>query len=164
MKGSGAPERTWTLTSGRPKPADEARRFAELTVDYCDAEDRRATAMAVSEFAENLIKYGGPNPGSGGGAIAISVNPKVIRIRVTNQVVTTEDAATLQDTISRIAGATDVGALYQNRLAALFQNPCLPRARLGLLRVAFEGGFRLSCSFDPPLVEIVAERNRAGTR
>jgi hypothetical protein len=51
------------------------------------------------------------------------------------------------------------GDLYRARLRELFENPSLPKAQLGLLRVAFEGGFRLSYSFAPPQLEIVAERD-----
>jgi hypothetical protein len=154
-------EKTWKV--GRERMAvDEARRFAELAVAHCDSEGRSATAMAVSEFAENLIKYSQPVDGANAGTIGISVDPSVIRVRVTNTVVSAEDARRVQEIVSLVASATNVKALYRNRLEELFQNPSLPRAQLGLLRVAFEGGFRLSCSFDPPLLEIVAERSRGG--
>jgi anti-sigma regulatory factor (Ser/Thr protein kinase) len=153
-------ERTWEVRREQRDAVDQARRFAELAVAACDSEDRRATAMAVSEFSENLIKYSSRVEGSAAGTIAIGIDRDVIRLRVTNAAVSYEDARRVQDTVSRLASSADVQSLYRKRLEELFKNPRLPRAQLGLLRVAFEGGFRLSCSFDPPLLVIVAERSR----
>lgn len=159
-----AAERVWKVSRGRPKAVEEARHFAELAVARCDSEGRRATVMAVSEFAENLLKYSADIASSNAGTIALSIHPGVIRIRVTNKVVTSEDARHVQETIASLAASADTTSLYRTRLEKLLQDPLLPRARLGLLRMAAEGAFRLSCSFDSPLLEIIAERSRGGAR
>jgi uncharacterized protein YciW len=61
-------------------------------------------------------------------------------------------------TSSQIAKATDLQQLYRARLKELFGAPNLARAQLGLLRMAYEGGVRLSCSYEGQILEIVAER------
>jgi anti-sigma regulatory factor (Ser/Thr protein kinase) len=150
-------ERIWSVRR-QPNAVHEARRFAELAVTFCGSDCREATVMAVSEFAENLIKYGVQTDGSNAGTIAVSVEGDLVRVRVTNVVASPAEARFAQDMISRIASSPDLTELYRKRLQELFENPGLPRAQLGLLRVAFEGGFRLSCSMRYPLLEIIAER------
>ncbi|HEV8244769.1 MAG TPA: DUF6272 family protein [Polyangiaceae bacterium] len=137
---------------------NDARRFAELAVSYCNAEAKQAIAMAVSEFAENLLKYGSSEGDAGAGVIGIGVEHNTIRVRATNDVVSSEDARRVQDVVQKISASPNVKDLYRSRLRELFENPTLPRAQLGLLRVAFEGGFKLSCAFEASRLEIVAER------
>src|SRR5262249_49711317 len=142
-------ERTWKLRRER-NAVNEARRFAELAVTYCDDESKQAIAMAVSEFAENLLKYSATTGDPNAGTIAIGVEQDVVRVRATNTVVSHEDALRVQDAVKKIASSPNVMDLYRGRLRELFENPNLPRAQLGLLRVAFEGGFKLSCAFEAP--------------
>lgn len=139
------------------KAIDEAKRFAELALSYCNAGCRQAATMAVSEFAENLVKYSAEDSSAGAGTIAIGVVEDKLRVRAVNSVSSTADARRVQEMLARISNS-NVKELYRTRLAELFKNPGLPRAQLGLLRVAFEGGFRLSCVFEPPRLMIVAER------
>lgn len=136
----------------------EARRFAELAIPYCDAACREATAMAVGEFAENLVKYSAQSAEPNAGTIAIRLEGDQVRIRAKNAVMSHEDAQCVVDTIAKIRASSNVSELYRDRLKELFRNPALPRAQLGLLRVAFEGGFRLSCTYAAPSLEIAAER------
>jgi hypothetical protein len=68
------------------------------------------------------------------------------------------DADRVVQTVGRIAAAEDLEAMFEARLEVLFQNPRLPRARLGLLRAAFEGTFRLSCRYEAPMLTVIAER------
>jgi len=140
------------------KSVDEARRFAELAVTTCDAECRQATALVVSEFAENVVKYGAAANNASAGTIGIALERNTIRVRARNAVVSPDDGRKAQEMISKIADSASVMDLYRTRLRELFDNPKLPRAQLGLLRVAFEGGFKLSCTFRGPELEIVAER------
>jgi hypothetical protein len=143
------------LTGGH-EAVDAASRFAATVVGHCDAECREATTLVVSELAENMVKYGPPKEP---GAIAIGVEEELVRVRATNVVESETDARQVVGTVSRIAAAAQVRDLYRDRLRELFDNPGLPRAQLGLLRVAFEGGFQLSCNFKAPVLEIVAERH-----
>ena len=150
-------ERTWKVRR-EARAVAEAMRFAELAIAACGSECRRATAMAVAELTENLLKYGAGTEAAEVGTIAISVHSGVVRIRVVNVAARAEDARFVRETISRISSGSSAKALYRRRLAELLKNPALPRAQLGLLRIAFEGGFKLSCQFEPPFMEIVAER------
>jgi hypothetical protein len=152
----GVAERTCKVRREQ-KAVDEAKRFAELALSYCNANCRQAATMAVSEFAENLVKYSAEDAGTSAGTIAIGVVEDKLRVRAVNAVSSTADARRVQETVARISNS-NVKELYRTRLAELFKNPGLPRAQLGLLRVAFEGGFHLSCVFEPPRLMIVAER------
>jgi hypothetical protein len=114
--------------------------------------------LAVAELAENVVKYGAHNHAAGAPTLAIGLQGKVVRIRVKNPVTSGTDARSVVDAVSRIASSPDVRDLYRTRLAQLFANPALPRAQLGLLRIAFEGRFRLSCDYHDPFLELVAER------
>jgi hypothetical protein len=137
----------------------EAMRFAELAVSDCDPACREAIVLAASELAENVVKYGVQDQDPRAGAISVSVHVNIVRIRATNAVASADDARSVIDIVARMAAASSDGTeLYRARLQELFANPAAQRAQLGLLRLAFEGGFRLSASFDPPLLEIVAER------
>jgi hypothetical protein len=138
---------------------EDARRFAELAVTYCDAACREATAMVVTELAENMVKYGAKEAGLFAGTISIVVDNGVIRVSAANEAASRRDAHGVKEAIGQISATADVRALYRSRLAELFANPGLARAQLGLLRAAFEGGFRLSCSYEAPALVIVAERS-----
>ncbi len=140
----------------QPKSIEEARRFAERCLGNSDSQCREAVTMAVQEFAENLAKYG--SSGASAGTISLCVRPDRVRIRVNNLTCSRADAEQVEETIAEIAAAPCVRELYRRRQRELLERPNLPRARLGLLRVAFEGGFRLSCVYVHPALEIVAER------
>jgi hypothetical protein len=149
-----------TLKIGRWSHAvSEAMRFAEIAASYCDTTCREAIVLAASELAENIVKYGVPHQDPRAGTLSVAVRANVVRISATNAVVSADDAERVVDIIGRI-GASSLGAteLYRERMGELFANPAAPRAQLGLLRLAYEGGFRLSASFNAPLLEIVAER------
>jgi hypothetical protein len=150
-------ERTYEVA--REQTAIEgARRFAAAALERADPACREAVQMAVLEFAENLVKYGVSDEGPAG-TIAICVKDAGVRIRVTNVPSSREDAKHVIETIEEIESAPNVRDLYLLRQRELFGHPNLPRVRLGLLRVAFEGGFRLSCSYVPPVLEVTAERS-----
>jgi hypothetical protein len=135
-----------------------ATRFAELAVTACDDACREATAMAVAELTENIVKYSAP-AAPYAGAIAIESPPGLLRIRATTEVVSsTDEAQRAVEAVAQIARAPNVADLYRRRLAALFEDPSLPRTQLGLLRIAFEGGFKLTCTQKGRRLEIVAER------
>ena len=137
---------------------DQAKSFAELAVACCDFECRQATAMVVWELAENLLKYGASDATAGAGTIAISVVDNWVRVRTTSSVHSAHDARHVQETVSRISNAASASDLYRERLGELFDDPSQRRVQLGLLRIAVEGGFALSCRFEAPHLEIVAER------
>jgi hypothetical protein len=149
-------ERTCEVTR-QQKSVTNARLFAWQALAESDPACREAAAMAVQEFAENLSKYG-TSDGTAG-TIALLPRSNGVRIRVNNFACSREDGQRVKELIADINAAPDIGELYCRRQRELFENPSLSRVRLGLLRVAFEGGFRLSCSYEHPLLEIVAERS-----
>ena len=157
MPSANPPERTWKLPRER-NAVDEAIRFAELAISYCHLDCRQATAMAVAELTENVLKYGASDGSPGAGTIAIGVDHNLVRIRVKNRVLSREDGERVLAGVKRIAASPNVMDLYRSRLQELFEQPALKRAQLGLLRIAFEGGFQLSCSYEYPVLEVIAER------
>lgn len=141
----------------------EARRFAEVAVQLCDAESRVATAMVVMELAENIVKYGAMDTNHVSGTISITVSPEqddsvVIRIQTRNPVDSDSEARDAERVIRQTAEPEQLAESYRARFAELLVKPDLSRTQLGLLRAAAEGGFRLSCSYEPPVLIIVAER------
>jgi hypothetical protein len=159
-----APRAERTLKLARRDAAlEDAQRFAEGAVSYCTPECREAVTLAVCELGENLIKYSGNPDEVEAGTIDVSVEGDVVRVRATNRVGSQEDARRVSELVARIAGSgSAVEELYCARMRELFENPALPRTELGLLRMAFEGGFQLSCSYDRSELQIVAERNCVG--
>ena len=154
-----------TLKLARQSAAlEDAQRFAALAVSYCTPECREAVTLAVCELGENLIKYSSNKGELHAGTIGVSVEGDRVRVRAVNAVESQEDARRVSELVARISSSgADVKDLYRARLQELFENPELPRTQLGLLRMAFEGGFRLSCSFDHSQVQIIAERACAGS-
>jgi hypothetical protein len=156
-------ERTLKLAK-RGAAIEDAQRFAALAVSYCTDECREAVTLAVCELGENLLKYGGGSDDLHAGTIGVSVEGDRVRVRATNRVSSQEDARRVSEIVAQISGSgAAVRDLYRARLQELFANPSLPRAQLGLLRMAFEGGFRLSCSIEQSQLHIIAERACAGT-
>jgi hypothetical protein len=163
VKPSGAPAHTQSL---RVIPHDgsvlEARLFAERAVASCDAESRVATAMVVMELTENIVKYGVRDDNRVSGTISITVSAEtdgsVIRIQTRNPVDSDSEARDAQRVIKQTAEPEQLAEVYRARFTELLAKPDLARTQLGLLRAAAEGGFRLSCSYEPPVLVIVAER------
>jgi hypothetical protein len=156
--GSATGEHTLALQC-RDESVGEALRFAELATSFCTPECREAVALAVCELGENLIKYGEPNASAHAGTIGVSVEGARVVVRATNRVSSSEDAERVAELVAELGRSTaSVHDLYRARLRDLFSNPDEPRTQLGLLRMAFEGGFRLSCRFEAPELHIIAER------
>ncbi|HSU38870.1 MAG TPA: DUF6272 family protein [Polyangiaceae bacterium] len=152
-----------TLKLARQSTAlEDAQRFAEHALSYCTPECREAVTLAVCELGENLLKYAGGDELEAG-TIGVSVEDDTVRVRATNRVSSEADARRVRELVSRIESSGGaVRELYRARLQELFEHPELPRAELGLLRMAFEGGFHLTCSYERCELQIVAERTCAG--
>jgi len=129
--------------------------MATAAVAHTPADCREAVTMAVTELCENLVKY---VEGGGAGTLSVEDDHGTIRLRVVNPNCSSSDATLVRETVERLK-TTDARVLYRARLTELFANPAAPRARLGLLRIAFEGRFRLLASYRAPVLEIVAERS-----
>lgn len=152
-------ERTLRLARRDDAVAD-ARQFAQRAVSYCTPECREAVSLAVCELGENLIKYAEQTDAAEAGTIGVSIDGPTVRVRAVNRVNSVADAERVVELVTELNGAGEsVGELYRSRLVELFEDPTLPRAQLGLLRMVFEGGFRLTCTFRAPELTILAERS-----
>ena len=114
--------------------------------------------MVASELAENVIKYGEALEGDDGGYVSIVPDSDSITIRTVNGVSSPARAAAVMDRIAAIQAATDVGELYASRMQQMLLNPSDVESQVGLLRIAYEGNFRLSCSYEGRVLVITAER------
>lgn len=133
--------------------ADIGRALADFPTDV-----REAAIMVVSELAENAVKYGEPVSGEDCAYISYSVRPAKIVIRTMNGVTSPARVKRVAAVIESIASAENVAGLYANRLQEMLASPGEPDSRLGLLRIAYEGSFRLDYSFASPLLTITATR------
>jgi hypothetical protein len=114
--------------------------------------------MATWELAGNVIKYGCEDAEGAAGTIAVGLSPKVVSIRTLNLVEEGPNVGEAASAIARLANGSSVTELYRRRLHELFEDADHTQARLGLLRVAFEGGFQLSCHEEGRYLEIAAHR------
>ena len=114
--------------------------------------------MATWELAGNVIKYGFEDGEGAAGTITVRLFPNVVSIRSLNLVEEGPNVGETASMIARLANGSSVTDLYRRRLHELFENADHTRARLGLLRVAFEGGFQLSCHEEGHYLEIAAHR------
>lgn len=137
-------------------------RVRELVADALADETeelREAAIMVASELAENLVKYGKGVGGVESGRVRIEVSPTAVTI-VSENGAPPERAASVQAVIEKM-NSSDVGQLYLERLTEMASRPGESESELGLLRIGFEGGFALTCSYVAPDLSIRATRSIA---
>lgn len=132
------------------------RRRVWNAMDGYHPELREATSMAASELVENAIKYGENVADTPQISFLLSIDGGVVQITVTNGA-TSLEAGTLCARISEIAQARDKRELYMNRLKSLVADPS-EGGKLGLYRIAYEGGFTLDARSENGVVTVVARR------
>jgi hypothetical protein len=152
-----AHEKSWRLPRDW-KALDEVKRYLERHHGFCHASCREAAMMASWELAENVVKYGLAGADGIAGTVSLVLGPGKTVIRTENTAQWSGGAHEVVSTIMRLSSATSVRELYLQRLQQLVTGEGLAHTRLGLLRVAYEGAFRLSYRHDAPRLEIVAER------
>jgi hypothetical protein len=132
-------------------------RIGEAMLGYPE-EVRRAAMMTASELMENAIKYG-EEEAEGEPAIHFSlvVDGEHLKIEVKNRSTSAEGIGHLCACVDQIARAPDRGALYQARMDQL-QPSDVRGGRLGLYRIAFEGGFDVQCTWVEDVVTVLAAR------
>ena len=118
----------------------------------------QATVMAASELAENVVKYGRPLGEDDTGRITVSAEPAAVVVR-SESGATAEQARRALDVIDAVRSTEDIAALYVARLTTMATETNDKGSELGLLRVAFEGRFALSGSFDGRL--LISEATRS---
>jgi hypothetical protein len=129
---------------------------AESLADQSE-ELREAAVMVASELAENLVKYGHGTGGVDSGRVRIEVSATDVTILSENGA-PPEQASRVQAVIGKMQGR-DVAQLYMDRLTEMAARPGEAESELGLLRIAFEGGFALTCTYVEPNLSIRATRS-----
>ncbi|MET0592881.1 MAG: hypothetical protein ABW133_09290 [Polyangiaceae bacterium] len=150
-------EQTWDLTRGSDG-LDVMRREVELYRGFCHAACREATTMAAWELAENVSKYGLDDGHGFVGQVTIRLAGAAAFIRTSNGSNAKGSPDDAIAAIDRIASARNLADLYRQRLRELFDDSDHTHTRLGLLRVTYEAGFRLTHRYDASILEIVAQR------
>jgi len=151
------PSATATLQLALPPEWPSARRLrqrvSQLLADR-PAFLQQAAAMTASELVENAIKHG--DPGSREMIQVALIEQDTLEIRVENNCSDPRAVGDLKGRLAEIAGS-DPGELYFARLEELMADPS-DSGKLGLLRIAFEGKFTLSCTNTAQSVCVVASR------
>lgn len=136
---------------------EELKRVRSSIEDYFanSSEDvRNAATMAALELAENVLKHGAEG---GAGLVTMTVEKGEVVISTQNRVRSSKAAAAVSERIRRIT-EKDARELYITRMLEIMQGPNAPESGLGLLRIAYEGSFRLSCEVTGDRVHIQARR------
>jgi hypothetical protein len=123
---------------------------------------REEVAMVASELAENVVKYGEPVENAAAGSLQLVITENAVRVVSTNGVRSPERTRRLSETLKHIR-EQDPRTLYLARMKELMANPGQSESRLGLLRIAFEGQFRLTHSYAGDVLTITAERPLPGS-
>jgi hypothetical protein len=118
---------------------------------------RSATVMTASELVENAVKYGESVPNAATISFSLIASPDSLRVEVTNGSKNTDSVARLRERIAAIVAAPDKTALYMDRLEHLLSTPS-ESGQLGLYRIAFEGAYELSCTYEESVVTVNAVR------
>jgi Family of unknown function (DUF6272) len=110
--------------------------------------------MAALELAENVLKHGA---GRGAGSMTMAEENGEVVVCTENGVHSAQTAQAVRQRIERIA---EKGArqLYVTRMLEIMQHPEPNSAGLGLLRIAYEGDFQLSCEIFGDRLRIQARR------
>lgn len=131
---------------------------AELA-DYA-RELRSAASMTASELVENSIKYGEIVAGAPVIRFSMKVENGTISIQTINGCTDDAGVALLMSRVQETTHSANRAALYIARLEQLVENPS-GSARLGVYRIALEGGFDLECTYENHVVTVTASRGVA---
>ena len=123
---------------------EELKRVRSTIEEYFAASDeevRSAATMAALELAENVLKHGAE---AGSGLVTMAQENGEVVISTQNRVRSVEGAMAVRQRIQRIneKGARE---LFVARMLEIMEQPAGRESGLGLLRVAYEGSFRLTC-------------------
>ncbi|MCC6557293.1 MAG: hypothetical protein IT372_30445 [Polyangiaceae bacterium] len=120
------------------------RTIAGSTEDLLDDPRISQTlAMVASELIENAVKYGAWSRSRAAGVVVQrreTPTGDVIEIEVTNPVHGAGDFLAVQSTLDWIASFPSPREAYISRIRQLAEDVEIEQSRLGLVRVAYEGG------------------------
>lgn len=115
-----------------------------------------ATKMTASELVENAIKYGDFTDGS---TIHFDLYQEDgIIVKVANRTLNTRHIDTVRRNIEKISHASDLKELYVKRLQELMDGTQYGESMLGLYRIAYEGAFNLSWTYENGVLTVIAKR------
>jgi hypothetical protein len=120
---------------------------------------RSAAMMTASELTENAVKYGEDVPAAAHVAFDMWLDESRVTIRVSNGTRDKLGVRELQRRVNEVRNAPDKAALYTARLEELLVKPS-ESGKLGIYRIAFEGGFGLQCEYADDVVTVTATRER----
>lgn len=107
-----------------------------------------ALAMTTGELLENAVKYGDWGAGDGVFRLSISGTRSAATVVVANPVADQAHVDEVRAALDFLATHDDAGAAYRARLVDVARGPRGAGGGLGLLRVAYEGGARLSVAHE----------------
>lgn len=120
----------------------------------CSEDLRSAATMAGLELAENVLKHGA-EPVSG--LVTLSAESGEMVITTQNRAVSTQSAQAVCERIKYI-NENSARELYVARMLKVLDTPEDGDSGLGLLRIAYEGAFHLSCEIMGDRLQIHAKR------
>ena len=150
-------DQTWRLERAGGA-LDAMKRDVELYPGFCHPACREAVTMAAWELAENVAKYGLDDGRGTVGHVTIALSSAVAMIRTSNGPNAQGSSDEAIAAIRRIATTGSLAELYRQRLRELFEDSDHTHTRLGLLRVTYEAGFRLTQRYEASVLEISAHR------
>lgn len=136
---------------------EEGRKLVLEALAGHEQELRDAASITASELLENAVKYGSSVSEMPQVQFTLTVGGGEVKIAVSNGVSSKQNMAAVCAHIEAISAAPDKKALYVARVKKLV-NAQESRTRLGLLRIAYEGGFELRCEHTEHVITIVARR------
>lgn len=120
-----------------------------------EEETRSTVLMAGNELLENAVKYHMEKNITSRIIFKMSINDK-ISLEVTNRLCPGDDVHFLLDHINRINTGSDPILQYQYRLKEIMEKRIPGESRLGLLRIAGEGNFRIGYNLSDDHLSIKA--------
>jgi len=117
--------------------------------------------MVTGELLENSVKYY-MNRGIKSRIEFYFSNNDGIMISIKNQIIYSEDVGPLADIIDKIGSSLNPYNLFIERLQEILDNRIKGESKLGLLRIASDGGYQLSYEYEKGKLSINAIKNRQG--
>jgi hypothetical protein len=116
--------------------------------------------MTASELVENAIKYGEYATQASDICFTMGVRESNLWIETVNRSTNEAGVSELLKRIDEISRSADRAALYIARLGQLLECPT-GDTKLGLYRIALEGGFDLEGTYREHFVTVIATRKLA---
>ena len=140
-------------------PWEQLQQVRSAIEEYlADADDdlRVAATMAGLELAENILKHGGGARHDLGWVRLAKREGRVV-ITAQNRLQSRMQADAIQKRLARIS-REGARSSYMARMSEVLADPETEESGLGLLRIAYEGGFELSCDVVGEHVHLSATR------